>query len=56
MGHRSEQLTDLTGEVSTLATRTVKDMELGSKASKAKSEVIGFVEEMTSLAKHAFKR
>ena len=56
IAHRSEQLTDLTGEVSTLATRTVKDMELGSKASKAKSEVIGFVEEMTSLAKHAFKR
>ncbi|WP_306507217.1 polyprenol monophosphomannose synthase [Corynebacterium sp.] len=56
IAHRSEQLTDLTGEVSTLATRTVKDMELGSKASKAKSEVIEFVEEMTSLAKHAFKR
>ena len=56
IAHRSEQLTDLTGEVSALATRTVRDMELGSKAAKAKSEVIGFVEEMTSLAKHAFKR
>ncbi|WP_300917969.1 hypothetical protein [Corynebacterium stationis] len=54
--HRSEQISDFTSEVSKIASRTVKDMELGPKATTAKNAVSDFVSEASNLAKGTFKK
>lgn len=56
VAHRSEQISDFTSEVSKIASRTVKDMELGPKATTAKNAVSDFVSEVSNLAKGTFKK
>ena len=56
VAHRSEQVSDFTSEVSKITSRTVKDMELGSKAATAKNAVSDFVSEVSSLVKGMLSR
>ncbi|MEX3517057.1 hypothetical protein VVR26_06325 [Corynebacterium camporealensis] len=53
---KGEQISDFTSEVSKIASRTVKDMELGPKATTAKNAVSDFVSEVSNLAKGTFKK
>lgn len=54
--HRSEQISDFTSEVSKIASRTVKDMELGPKATTAKNAVSDFVSEVSNLGRVSYMR
>ena len=56
VAHRSEQVSDFSGEVSKLASRTVEDLELGAKATKIKNAVSEFIGDVTHLVQRSTKR